>query len=414
MKSLDAKLADIRANPGSSRAFIIADAKDADMAFGVRAPGHRRYLSAKGAHPAQFSPELWTRDEFGHRNLPEFLDIIREVVGQGLVDIMLMSAHVNEQLTIKEGLFSDSHITPAARANDATDVWAARHGNYLSHAAQPFRSASIDHIQCGKLDCDRDSGEFPGANLGLYSVTYLNDLEQDKRTLEAFHAFREEAERKQFRYFLEVFDPNIDSGIPPEKLGEFINDQILRTLAGIAEAGRPDFLKIVYHGPRLMEEICQYDPNLVVGVLGGSAGTTYDAFRLLHDAKKHGARVALFGRKINNAEHQLAFIEFLRLIAEDTISPEEAVHAYHGVLQGKGITPNRSLEEDLELTQQSMRYGDAGGTPSVAIRNNPLAKRKTESSQPEATWPTKPNGVPDFGSMSADQRLAYHTARLSY
>ena len=48
MKSLDAKLADIRANPGSSKAFIIADAKDADMAFGVRAPGHRRYLSAKG------------------------------------------------------------------------------------------------------------------------------------------------------------------------------------------------------------------------------------------------------------------------------------------------------------------------------------------------------------------------------
>ena len=163
-----------------------------------------------------------------------------------------------------------------------------------------------------------------------------------------------------------------------------------------------------------MEEICQNDPNLIVGVLGGSAGTTYDAFRLLHDAKKHGARVALFGRKINNAEHQLAFIEFLRLIAEDTIGPQEAVHAYHGVLQGKGITPNRSLEEDLELTQQSMRYGDAGGRPSVAIRNNPLAKRKTESPQPDATWPTKPSGAPDFRSMSADQRLAYHTARLSY
>ena len=209
-----------------------------------------------------------------------------------------------------------------------------------------------------------------------------------------------------------MFDPNVDSGIPPEKLGEFINDQILRTLAGIAEAGRPDFLKIVYHGPRLMEEICQYDPNLVVGVLGGSAGTTYDAFRLLHDAKKHGARVALFGRKINNAEHQLAFIEFLRLIAEDTIGPEEAVHGYHGVLQGKGITPNRPLEQDLELTEQSMRYGDTGGKPSVAIRNNPLAKRKPESPQPDAAWPTKPGGAPDFASMSADQRLAYHTARL--
>jgi len=102
------------------------------------------------------------------------------------------------------------------------------------------------------------------------------------------------------------------------------------------------------------------------------------------------------------------------LIAEDTIGPEEAVHAYHGVLQGKGVTPKLSLEEDLKLTEQSMRYGDTGGSPSVAIRNNPLAKRKTESPQPDAAWPTKPNGVPDFGSMSADQRLAYHTARLSY
>ena len=74
------------------------------MAFGVRAPGPRSYLSARGARPAQFSPEVWTRDEYGYRNLPEFLDIIREVVHQGLVDIMLMSAYVNEQLTIKEGL----------------------------------------------------------------------------------------------------------------------------------------------------------------------------------------------------------------------------------------------------------------------------------------------------------------------
>ena len=90
-KSLDTKLAEIKANR-ASRAFIIADAKDADMAFGVRAPGPRSYLSAKGARPAQFSPEVWTREEFGHRNLPEFLDIIREVTRQGLVDIMLMSA----------------------------------------------------------------------------------------------------------------------------------------------------------------------------------------------------------------------------------------------------------------------------------------------------------------------------------
>src|SRR3974390_1803423 len=170
-KSLDSKLAEIKANP-SSRAFIIADAKDADMALGVKAPGPRSYLAQRGERPARFSPEIWPRSEFGYRNLPEFLDIIREVAHQGLVDIMLMSAYVNEQLTIKEGLFRNSQVTPAARANDATDVWAVRPGCYPREPAQPFRTASIDQIQCGKLECDRSTAEFPGANLGLYSVTF--------------------------------------------------------------------------------------------------------------------------------------------------------------------------------------------------------------------------------------------------
>src|SRR5437762_1890456 len=242
MKSLDSKLEEIKANP-SSRAFIIADAKDADMAFGVRAPGPRTYLSARGERPARFSPEIWTRSEYGYRNLPEFLDIIREVVHQGLIDIMLMSAYVNEQLTIKDGLFRKSEVTPAARANDATDVWAVRQGCYTGEPAQPFRSASIDQIQCGKLECPEglrgSTNEFPGANLGLYSVTFVNDLDQDRETLLASKEFREEAERKSFRYFLEVFDPNVSSGIAPEKLGEFINDNILRSLAGVPESGPP-------------------------------------------------------------------------------------------------------------------------------------------------------------------------------
>src|SRR5260370_41477550 len=227
------------------------------------------------------------------------MDIIREVVHQGLVDIMLMSAYVNEQLTIKEGLFCNSLVTPAPGANAATDCWAVRHGCYTRETAQPFRTATIDQIQCGKIECDRTGAAFPGANLGLYSVTFVNDLQQDRETLLAFKEFREEAERKSFSYFLEVFDPNVNSGIPPEKLGEFINDNIIRSLAGVPESGRPLFLKIVYHGPRAMEELAQYDPNLVVGILGGGAGTTYDAFKLIHDAQKYGARVALFCPKIN-------------------------------------------------------------------------------------------------------------------
>ena len=38
-KSLDVKLASIHAGPRTARDFILADAKDADMAWGLAAPG---------------------------------------------------------------------------------------------------------------------------------------------------------------------------------------------------------------------------------------------------------------------------------------------------------------------------------------------------------------------------------------
>ena len=38
-KSLDRKLRAIHADPSGCRDFIIADAKDADMGFGIGAPG---------------------------------------------------------------------------------------------------------------------------------------------------------------------------------------------------------------------------------------------------------------------------------------------------------------------------------------------------------------------------------------
>ena len=49
-------------------------------------------------------------------------------------------------------------------------------------------------------------------------MTFNNDLERDLETLDRFHEFREEAERKGFRYFLEVFDPNVPGAVAPEIL----------------------------------------------------------------------------------------------------------------------------------------------------------------------------------------------------
>ncbi len=346
-KSLENKLAAIHADPGC-REFIIADAKDADMALGIGAPGQ--------------SPEMHA-GEVRFRTLDEYREQMRLITRSGLVDIMLMSASSNYALTFHERLFDDSPVTPAVRANDTTDIHLARGAGYHEEPSRPFRTASIDHIQCGHLDCAPDE-RTRGANLGLYSVTFNNNLERDLATLERFHQFREEAERKGFRYFLEVFDPNISGAVKAELLPGYINDMIARMLAGVAPAGRPLFLKMVYHGPKAMEELVRYDPHLVVGILGGSAGTTRDAFQLLHDAQKHGARVALFGRKINNAENQLAFVHFLRLIVERQIDPAEAVRAYHAVLGKLGIRPNRKLEDDMQRTDQAMSYA---GTSSTSV-----------------------------------------------
>jgi hypothetical protein len=400
-KSLDDKLSRIHADPTRAKDFILADAKDADMALAIGAPGR--------------SPEAHSA-ELRYRSLQEFRDIIVQIVEQGLVDIMLMSASTSEALTIQRRIFDKSPVTPAARANDTTDIHIVRGSRYPAQPSLPFRTTTLDHIQCGHVDCAPEERRL-GANLGLYSITFNNDATLDREALEQYKQFRLEAECKGFRHFLEIFDPNRPEAVEASKIPEFINDAIVRTLGGVTSKGRPLFLKMVYHGPKAMEELVHYDPHLVVGILGGSAGTTYDAFKLLSEAKKYGARVALFGRKINNAENQLAFIRFLRLIADGEIEAEEAVRAYHAVLDRLGIKPQRSLEEDMQLQTNVMNYAGSGVTisvpqkpagsrptsPRTAVRGSSAASRNGAASAE--------NGEPDFSKMSAADKVAYHRAR---
>jgi hypothetical protein len=344
MKRLDQKIANIHAGSTSPKDFIIADAKDADMAFGLTAPGPQTGACRNACNESE---GCW-------KTLDQYLEQIRSVIAQDIVDIMLLSASNLERLAMQERLFVKSAITPAARANDTSDMWVVRGGKYpTDHPSRSFRTADICHIKYGKIteDC---SQPFTGADLGLYSITFTNNIDWDYKTLSDFHDFRLEAERKQFRYILEVFNPNVDPGLPDRKVAGFINDHIIRTLAGVTQVGRPVFLKIPYNGPGPLEELVAYDPGLIVGIMGGGAGTTLDAFQLIHDARKHGARVALFGRKINLSEHPLAFIELLRRIVDGEIPPVEAVRVYHSMLRESGIRPQRVLQQDLQLSTNKM------------------------------------------------------------
>jgi hypothetical protein len=95
----------------------------------------------------------------------------------------------------------------------------------------------------------------------------------------------------------------------------------------------------------------------VVGVLGGAAGTTRDTFELLAQAERHGARVALFGRKIQQAESQSDLVRLMRSVLRRDLSPEQAVQSYHQSLNGQALIARRTLEEDLAITDPVLSQG---------------------------------------------------------
>jgi hypothetical protein len=281
------------------------------------------------------------RPRAGFRPRPDFLEDMAAIVRQGEIDVLLASASNGEALADR-GLFQGSPVTLAVRVNDATDIWLGRHASYSREPSRPFRSANLELV---RRFCD----------LGLYSITFNNDLARDLESLEAYARFREEARRVGLRHFLEVFNPNAPVGLAPEDVPAFVNDCIHRTLAGLTRAERPIFLKIAYNGARALEELTADDPGRVVGILGGSAGTTRDCYELLAQAARHGARVALFGRKIQLAESPLDLVALLRPVLRGELSPAEAVRAYHGTLSRKGIQPARPLERDAEITEAALR-----------------------------------------------------------
>ncbi|TYB86756.1 hypothetical protein [Oceaniovalibus sp. ACAM 378] len=327
MYKLDEKLSRIRAGKYSKGDFIIADAKDGDMGPSIQACGPRR---AKDGSTD------------GFKTRPEFLDQVQAIVEQDVVDIMLTSVSNHEALS-KRGVFKTSKVKPAIRANDTTDIWVFRGAEYAAQPSRPFRSADLARVKA--MGCD----------LGLYSITFNNDLDADYASLEAFSKFREDALKNDFKYFLEVFNPNVAIKMDPADVPGYVNDAMMRCLAGLTSAERPEFLKIAYNGPDALQELAAYDPSVVVGVLGGGAGTTRDCLELIAQVERFGARVALFGRKINLADHPQQMVRMMRGVADGELTSEQAVREYHATLDREGITPTRPLEDDMKITESVLQ-----------------------------------------------------------
>ena len=325
---LQSKLDKIKSGHYSPSDFIIADAKDGDMAFGVAAPG-----------PVDSNV---TTESVKFKTKSDYLAAMKAMANSGLIDILLMSASSAEILHA-ENLFETSAVTPAVRLNDTTDIWSARGSCYRESPSVPF--ASADLVAARSL-----------CQLGLYSITFSNHLEADLLTLNRYRTFRLAASDAGLQHFLEVFNPAFDIGLKGVSLGDYINDMILKTLAGVTQKDSPLFLKMQFNGQQAMADLCAYDPkNLVVGILGGSAGTTRDTFELAKQAEEAGARVALFGRKINLSESPVALVRMMRMVIENEMTVDQAVVAYHEHLLESDIQPQRTLKEDNQITDEVLK-----------------------------------------------------------
>lgn len=321
------KIARIRAGNARKGDFMLADAKDADLAGGILSMGPRRDTVGRIT---------------GTRSLPEFRAQLRELVAQDVLDILLTSTS-NAEYLADQGAFDGSGMLAAFRGNEATDAWVSlRGGRYRETPARPYRGSDLARAR---------------APVCLYSITFVNDAERDALSLEAYAAFRKDAQSHGIRHFLEVFNPNVDPRLGTVGIGSFVNDCIVRTLASLTRAERPEFLKVAYNGPEALGELVAHDPEMVVGVLGGGGGTHRDTFELLAQAEACGARLALFGRKINMAEHQTSLIAWMRRVVDRDCTPAEAVRGYHGDLARLGLTPDRDLDTDLGITEDVLRRG---------------------------------------------------------
>ncbi len=326
MKSLDKKLNKIRTNTYKPTDFIIADAKDGELGGGAQAPGPKKGETSS------------------YKCYAEYLQAMREMVKSGLVDVMLMSAY-SAEILFQEGCFSKSPVTAAVRLNDTTDIWGLRGSNYNSFPSKNFRTASLDRVK-------------EIADLGLYSITFSNNVEKDVASLQGLKDFQVEAVEKGIRYFLELFNPQFDIKVDPKILPFYINDCIVRCLSGSVSADRPLFLKIQYNGPKAMEELSNYDPGrLIIGILGSGKGTMRDTFELVRQAEKYGARVALFGRKILLTESPIKTVELMRRVVQKEIGSKEAVEVYHDFLKNEKIKPYLDLEQDMIISDSSLKHG---------------------------------------------------------
>lgn len=270
------------------------------------------------------------------RTRPEYLQLQRNILGDGYIDGLLMSPADAEALAFDEKLFDTSPVTAIVRMNAETRIWSPRHGRYGKQPSRPF--TTVRTIEAGRyceeaMACARDCK----IKLGLYSITLNNDAEADERTLDAYLDFAWEcANTSDFSHFLEVFLPNMQQpGMDLQSMGEYVADSIVRTMAHLRKRQRPLFIKTVYTTPSVWRSLVEFDPTITIGALGGARINAKRTLELAFASTEGGGRVILFGRAIFQEENPRIMCRMLRAVLDREMTVNDALAAYQRTIRAK-------------------------------------------------------------------------------
>ena len=104
-----------------------------------------------------------------------------------------------------------------------------------------------------------------------------------------------------------------------------------------------------------MEELAEQRPTLVVGVLGGSAGHHPGHLRAARPSRAGRGGWRCSGGRSSAPSRSCGLVARMPPVLRGELSPSDAVRAYHDGLAEDGVSPARTLEADLEVTDPVMR-----------------------------------------------------------
>ncbi len=289
---MDEKLARISAGRYTRKDFLIADAKDPDMGPGLHAVGpnaRQRRLGLAAAHPRGIPRLDRGGDPAGHRRHHADLGLQSRAAGRARRLPRLAASRRRSAPTTRpiSGAIA-ARPTMAIRRGRSAPLRSRAPRRSPTSASIRSPSTTISTGMCVRSRRSRRSA--PTRRRTTSTISWKCSIRTSLRHLRRGHAaLRQRRHRARARRAHQ----SRAAAVPQDRLQRAARarrTRLLRSLPGRRRARRRRG-----HDARL--------------------------FRAHHQAEKYGARVALFGRKINLAESPLDIVSFMRLVASGEISP---------------------------------------------------------------------------------------------